>query len=582
MFKILKKMNVLLDGRQKATMAVLLVMMLIGAILEAGSIAIVIPVVTIIMDADAAANNAIIGILYTHNPFATKQGMDLAIMISLIVAFIVKNVYLYYEQKFMYKFVYTNQFRTSERMMRNYLRRDYEFYLSADTSVIQRNITADVNNMYALILSVLQLVSEGIIFVAIGAFLLVSDPLMTLCISALLVVTLVVIKIWLKPIMYKAGKDNQDYYSGLFKHISETVMGIKEVKVAGRERYFIDEYCECGQGYVNAVQKYTLFNNIPRLIIETVCVAGMVIYFIYLYMNGSDSTETISILGAFAVALSRLMPSANRINNQLNNIAFFEPYFMNVSDGLQNEIDDKNVDVSFMEVPKEKLPVKDSIELKDIRYFYPTRPDKIILDGANMSIPIGGAIGIVGTTGSGKSTIIDIMLGMLKLNEGSITADGVDVLAPDNYRRWLKNIGYIPQVIFMLDDTILANVAFGVPKDEISEERIWEVLKEAQLDEFVKSLPDGLQTGIGERGLQLSGGQRQRIGIARALYADPEILVMDEATSALDDETEKAIIESTNRLIGTKTLIIIAHRLQTIEKCDHVYRIENGKAVLER
>ena len=189
-------------------------------------------------------------------------------------------------------------------------------------------------------------------------------------------------------------------------------------------------------------------------------------------------------------------------------------------------------------------------------------------------------MGIVGTSGAGKSTVVDILLGLLEVKSGQILADGQDVKT--RYRAWLKNIGYIPQMIFMLDDTIRKNVAFGVPEDKIDEERLWEVLKEAQLDEFIKTLPEGLDTGIGERGIRLSGGQRQRIGIARALYNNPEVLILDEATSALDNDTEAAIMESINRLHGKKTLIIIAHRLQTIEKCDMVYRVENGKAELER
>ena len=219
------------------------------------------------------------------------------------------------------------------------------------------------------------------------------------------------------------------------------------------------------------------------------------------------------------------------------------------------------------------------ITMKDITYSYPNS-DKLIFDHADLEIPVGAAVGIVGTSGAGKSTVVDIMLGLLEPKNGTIYADDVDVKT--QYRGWLKNVGYIPQMIFMLDDTIRRNVAFGVPDDKIDEARLWEVLKEAQLDEFIKTLPEGLDTSIGERGIRLSGGQRQRIGIARALYEDPEVLILDEATSALDGDTEAAIMASINRLHGKKTLIIIAHRLQTIEKCDMVYRVENGKAVLER
>ncbi len=252
---------------------------------------------------------------------------------------------------------------------------------------------------------------------------------------------------------------------------------------------------------------------------------------------------------------------------------------MGVSDNLQEEIGDARVDMSFATDEEEKLPLKQSIELKDIVYAYPNS-DKLIFDHADLTIPVGSAVGIVGTSGAGKSTLVDILLGLLEVREGSILADGQNVKG--HYRKFLKNIGYIPQMIFMLDDTIRRNVAFGVQDGKVDEDRVWEVLREARLDEFVKSLPEGLDTGIGERGIRLSGGQRQRIGIARALYYDPEVLILDEATSALDNDTEGAIMESINSLHGRKTLIIIAHRLQPIAKCELVYRVEDGKLVRER
>lgn len=579
MGKILKKLNVLLDKKQKWTMVGLLVMMLIGAMLEVASIGIVVPVVSIVMDENAINDGGIVQTLYEILPVNSVRQFTVVIMLSLIAAFIIKNIFLFIQQKFMLSFVYGNQFSTSERLMKNYLRKGYEFYLNADTSVVQRNITSDVNNMYALILALLQLLSEGIVFACLVAVLFWQDPVMTVLVTVVLLAVLFIIKVVLKPLMHKAGEDNQDFYSGLYKLISQTVMGIKEVKIAGKEQYFVDEYITCGRGYVNAVQKYSLYNNVPRLLIETVMIICMVGYMLYLLLKGTGVETMIPTISAFGVAAMRLLPSANRINNQLNTIAFCEPFFMGVSDGLQDEINGENIDMSFAKESDTKLPVKKVIELKDITYAYPNT-DKLIFDHADLSIPVGSSVGIVGTSGAGKSTVVDILLGLLKPQTGNIYADGVDVM--QEYRSWIKNIGYIPQMIFMLDSTIRENVAFGVARDKINEERIWEVLKEAQLDEFIETLPDGLDTTIGERGIRLSGGQRQRIGIARALYEDPEVLVLDEATSALDNDTEAAIMDSINRLHGKKTLVIIAHRLQTIEKCDMIYRVENGKATLEK
>ena len=581
MGKILKKLNKLLDRKQKSFMVLLVFMMLIGALLETASVTLIIPVISVVMDPEAITENKYVAPLYDALGMKTSQDFTVLVMLSLIGAFVLKNIYLYVQQKVLYKFVYTNQFRTSERMMKNYIRRPYEYFLNADTAVIQRSITSDVNNMYALILSLLTLVSETIVAVFLVAVLLFAEPRMTIMISVLLLITLFVIKLALKPVMKKAGQDNQDFYSSLFKWISQTVTGIKEVKIGGRESYFVDEYIKCGRGYVDAVQKYTLYSNVPRLLIETICVAAMVLYMLFLILSGQDGTEMMAILSAFGVAVVRLMPCANRINNQINNISYFEPFLMGVSDNLQDDIGDASTDMEDLMPVSEKLPVKEKVILEHITYHYPNT-EKLIFDDASIEIPVGKSIGIVGSSGAGKSTIVDVLLGLLRMQNGTIKADGVDVMDGANYRKWLKNVGYIPQSIFMLDDTIRKNVAFGVPEDKISEERIWEVLKEAQLDEFVRSLPEGLETGIGERGVRLSGGQRQRIGIARSLYEDPEILILDEATSALDNDTEAAIMDSINHFMGKKTLIIIAHRLQTIEKCDMVYRVENGKLMKER
>ena len=579
MKQIFKKLNLLLDKKQKRTMCGLIVLMIIGAILQTAGVGMLVQTVTVIIDPAAVEKSKLVGTVYEWLGFTDYGSFSIAVMALLILIFVVKNVFLFVQQKLTFAFVYTNQFRTSERMMRNYLRRGYEYFLNADTAVVQRSITSDVNKMYALILALLQLMSDGAVSLFVVCYCLTQSGAMMLLLAAVLVILMILIKKVLKPIMYRAGKENQDYYSGLFKWISQTVQGIKEVKVAGKEQYFVGEYRKCGRGYVNAVQRYSLYNNIPKLLIETACVAVMMGYMIFLTAAGRSTGDMLETLSTLAAAAFVLLPCVNRINNQINSIAYFEPFFMGVSDNLQDEISGEKVDMSFAAEEEEKLPVTRSIELKGITYAYPNT-DKLIFDHTDMSIPVGRAVGIVGTSGAGKSTMADILLGLLEVREGAVYADGVDV--KQHYRKWMKNIGYIPQMIFMLDDTIRRNVAFGVPEDRIDEERLWEVLREAQLDEFVKSLPQGLDTGIGERGIRLSGGQRQRIGIARALYHDPEVLVLDEATSALDNDTEKAIMDSINRFYGRKTLIIIAHRLQTIEQCDIVYRVEEGKVKIER
>ena len=583
MKKILKKLDILLDNKQKRTMLLLVFFMLIGAALELLGVGLVYQAAGIITDPDILENSKTLAGVYGALHMEDMAEFTMFIMGALVAVFALKNAYLFFQNKLQFKFVYSNQFATSRRMMINFMQRPYEYYLNADTSVIQRSITSDVNNMYGLILNLLQLVSEMIVFVFLTVYCLTMDVVMTGTVAALLIVVLGGIKWILKPIMRKAGEENQDFYSGLYKWIDQSVMGIKEIKVANKESYFINEYCKCGAGYVNAVQRYNLYNATPRLLIETVAIAGMILYMMLRIANGTPVTEIMPQLTTLAVAAMRLIPSANRINNYLTSIAYFEPFFMGVTDNLQEEIRDESVNYDEEAYRKkkdvEKLPVKKEILLKGITYKYPNS-DVLIFDRATMQIPVGKSVGIVGTSGAGKTTAVDIMLGLLRLQSGEILADGVEVR--EHYESWLKNIGYIPQTIFMIDSTIRKNVAFGCADEDIDDEKVWMALKEAQLDEFVRGLPEGLDTGIGERGIRLSGGQRQRIGIARALFEDPEVLVLDEATSALDNDTEAAIMESINHLHGRKTLIIIAHRLQTIEKCDIVYRVEEGSVTKVR
>ena len=576
---ILRKLGKLLDQKQKNTMCLLILMMFVGAVLQTLGIGLLVEVVKIAVDPEAVQDSRTAGAIYRWVGSPDFRVFSASVMALLAVVFLVKNLFLYFQLKATYAFVYTNQFRTSERMMRNYLRRHYEFYLNADTAVVQRNITSDVNNMYALILCLLQLTSDGIMSLFVVSYCFWKNGMLMLIMAAVMLVLMFIVKKVLKPIMYQAGKDNQDYYSGLFKWISQSVQGMKDVKISGKESYFVEEYRKCGKGYVNAVQKYSLYNSIPKLLMETACVATMMIYMIVKVLNGAPTETLMEAISTIGAAAFVLLPAVNRINNQINSMAYFEPFFMGVADNLQDEISGDKVDFTDFEKPVEKLPVKKEIHLKDISYAYPNT-EKLIFDHAELLVPVGKSVGIVGTTGAGKSTVVDIMLGLLDLKEGQVLADGRNVM--ENYRGWLMNVGYIPQMSFMLDASIRKNVAFGVSDDQIDEDRVWEVLREAQLDEFIKTLPEGLDTCIGERGIRLSGGQRQRISIARALYDDPEVLILDEATSAVDNDTEAAIMESINHFQGKKTLLIIAHRLQTIEKCDMVYRVQDGKIVQER
>ena len=314
-----------------------------------------------------------------------------------------------------------------------------------------------------------------------------------------------------------------------------------------------------------------------------VSVCSTLAFIAFMIYKGKEIETLLPTLGAFAMAAMKLMPSANRIVAAINQVVFQEPSLNKLI--VDIEMFEKD-EIEYNKYRKQdkceienKLSFNNKIELRKITYNY-QNSDRLILDDADMVIPIGKSIGIVGASGAGKTTVVDILLGVLLAKKGEILADGINVM--NHYSEWLSHIGYIPQSIFMLDDDIKSNVAFGVSKEEQNEERVWKALREAQLEEFVRNLPEGINTQIGERGMRLSGGQRQRIGIARALYNDPDLMVFDEATSALDNETEAAVMDSINSLHGKKTMIIIAHRLQTIANCDIVYKVENGKIMRER
>mgnify|MGYP000162696236 CR=1 FL=1 len=426
MVKIFKKMMVLLDARQKRIMVLQLILMLIGAILETAGISMVVPVMQVVLEENAVAKHRYLQVICElfHIDKENTTAVMVFVMMALILMFVLKNVFLFFQQKSQLKFVYTNQFATSRRMMINFMQRPYEYYLNADTSVIQRSITSDVNNMYGLILAMLQLFSEGVIFVGLVIVVaFISGIKITIIVAALLIAVLLLIMFILKPIMKKAGVENQDYYSGLYKWIDQSVMGIKEIKIANKESYFINEYSKCGNGYVSAVQRYNLYNATPRLLIETVAVAGMIIFMMLQLLNGIEASEVITQLSALAVVAMRLVPCANRINNHLTSISYFEPFFMGVSDHLQDDIRDKNVNYDAeayrQKIDVQKMEIRDKIELKDIVYKYPNS-ETLIFDHADMVIPIGQSVGIVGTTGAGKSTVVDIMLGLLKLQQGQI------------------------------------------------------------------------------------------------------------------------------------------------------------------
>lgn len=571
----LVKLFSILSKRQKKNVAGIGVMILIGAMLETLGVSMIVPLAQAIMDAQALEGNPYVILVMDWLQLKEMRQFVILLLFLVVAVFVLKNAYLLVMNYVQAKFVNNNQFLTVNYMLEEYLNRPYEFYLNADIPTVFRTVDSDVPKVFTVLMEFISLLTEIVVAIFLCAVLLVVDPVMTIVIAGILLfMTVLIVKV-VKPKLNALGQENQAIQARMGKWRNQSIFGIKDVKVLHKEQYFVDNFSVHSKKGADLNSKYVVFNNAPRLLIETICICGLLSYMAISIILGKEVNELATQIMAFAVAAIRLMPSVNRINTHLTNIAFFAPSVDYIYENVdfRDYKEERKFGSTRIEAG-EPIEVKDSIRLNQITYAYPNTT-KLILDQADMNIPIGSSVGIIGPSGAGKTTAVDILLGLLDSQGGSITCGGKNVM--DNYADWLSHIGYIPQVIYLTDDPIRDNIAFGVNRDEIDDERIWKVLEEAQMKEFVEQLPQGLDTSVGERGVRISGGQRQRIGIARALYHNPEILVFDEATSALDTETETAIMEAIDKFHGRKTLIIIAHRLRTIENCDLVYRVEKGK-----
>lgn len=571
--KLVKELNYILDKKQKSHLAILAVLILIGGILEAVGVTAILPVAAAIIQPD---NPYVIWIGEVLG-IEDSRTLIVVILVALMLLYIVKSIYMIFLQYVQNRFIANNRNRMISRVLREFLNRPYEFYLDADIPTVFRITDADIPQVFSMLLNLILMTTEAVVAVCLGIVsLIVSFKITCFMIFILLLMTLVITKV-LKPNLSKYGEKNLKVQSRIAKWRIEAIYGIKDVKVLHRESFFADNYEETGKIGAGIARRYAILNALPRILMETVFLVSILGYLAFDIGGGADVVALVPQLAALSVAASRLLPSVSRINTYMTNVAYEQPCL----DFLYENLDMNKLAIAGSKTNKETwdaqaLSLTKEIRMEQIEYAYPNT-DKDIFSGADMEIPKGKSVGIMGTSGAGKSTIVDILLGLLTVRKGSITCDGRDIF--ENYPSWLAMIGYIPQSIYLVDEPIRNNIAFGIADKEISDERIWEVLEEAQLKEFVKSLPQGLDTTIGDRGVRLSGGQRQRIGIARALYHNPEILVFDEATSALDNETEKVLMEAINGFHGRKTMIIIAHRLNTIEQCDIIYKVENGKII---
>ena len=574
---LLKKLSAILDRGQKIRILGLMVLILIGGLLETASASLILPLVSAILDEEKFAENRYVMQIRELLGIESIRTFTLCMLGFIIAIYIFKAVFLILQTYLLARFANKNRARCTTNLLWQFLHRPYEYYLYAETSDIIRTIYGDMDNIFNLLLQCMNFASELVVSMCLGVFLLITDWKMCLLMVLLLgVLTLINVKV-IKKHLNIAGEGSRITQAGMYKWILQGASGIKDVKVLRKEYYFTDRYSDSAEGYADNQIKYNVLTNLPRLLIEAVAILGILIYVMISMLMGVNIASLMTTIAAFAVAAMRLLPSVNRLNTYIANIAYFEPALDFIYENVNTKgLSEENVLITHN--PTEEyvpaLSFKDKIELNDITFAYPNT-DKNIFTHADMTVPIGASVGVVGASGAGKSTIVDIMLGLLEVRSGEILCDGIDAM--EHYPEWLSHIGYIPQTIYMLDDSIRRNIAFGVEDSDIDDDRVWAVLKEAQMMDFVKDLPDGLDAQIGERGVRISGGQRQRLGIARALYHNPQILIFDEATSALDNDTETAIMDAIDSLHGQKTMVIIAHRLRTIENCDIIYEVKDEK-----
>ena len=574
---LLKKLSAILDRGQKIRILGLMVLILIGGLLETASASLILPLVSAILDEEKFAENRYVMQIRELLGIESIRTFTLCMLGFIIAIYIFKAVFLILQTYLLARFANRNRARCTTNLLWQFLHRPYEYYLYAETSDIIRTIYGDMDNIFNLLLQCMNFASELVVSLCLGVFLLITDWKMCLLMVLLLgVLTLINVKV-IKKHLNIAGEGSRITQAGMYKWILQGASGIKDVKVLRKEYYFTDSYSDSAEGYADNQIKYNVLTNLPRLLIEAVAILGILIYVMISMLMGVNIASLMTTIAAFAVAAMRLLPSVNRLNTYIANIAYFAPALDFIYENVNTKgLSEENVLITHN--PTEEyvpaLSFKDKIELNDITFAYPNT-DKNIFTHADMTVPIGASVGVVGASGAGKSTIVDIMLGLLEVKSGEILCDGIDAI--EHYPEWLSHIGYIPQTIYMLDDSIRRNIAFGVDDSDIDDDRVWAVLKEAQMMDFVKDLPDGLDAQIGERGVRISGGQRQRLGIARALYHNPQILIFDEATSALDNDTETAIMDAIDSLHGQKTMVIIAHRLRTIENCDIIYEVKDEK-----
>jgi len=564
----------LLSVPQRKKIAILFVFMLFGMVLETFGIALILPVLGIITNPNFLIDYPIAGNISAYFGSPTKIQLVVGSMIMLSFAFLIKSIFLIYMGWKQSQFHADLRVFMSKKLFSGYMYQPYTFHLQRNSAELIRNITGELFEFLVTISSVMTLVAEVLVLIGISVLLFIVEPYGFISVIGLITVLGSVFYFFTQKKILKWGGERQHHDGKLLQHLQQGLGGVKDAKLLGCEGEFIKQYLYHTSRSAYIGIRYGLYQMIPRYLFDLMAVISMTALVLIMVAQGKPVETFVTSLGIFAVAAFRLMPSANRLLNSLQSLK----YNMPVVERIYNEMNMFNTLSSKHNNTRDILPFKKNMHIKNITYNYPNS-EKAVLSNINITILRGSSVGFIGSSGSGKSTLIDVILGLLKPIEGSVLIDELDI--QNNLRKWQNQIGYVPQNIYFTDDTIRKNIAFGLPEDKIDDTAVNNAIQKAELMDFIESLPSGINTMIGERGVRMSGGQQQRVGIARALYYNPNILVLDEATSALDNNTEKNVMRSINKLKGEKTIIIVAHRLSTVSECDKIYHFEQSKLVQE-
>lgn len=568
----------ILTKKQKRYCVGLTFAMLIGGALEAVGIGAILPLISIMGQPDWLERHTNIAQFVSHMGVTGHVQFIILCSIGLIILYLIKNAYLAWQLRMQINFAMKNQILYASELFKSYLAKPYIFHVNHNTAILMRNVGGGAVTAFSgILIPTLQLLTEVVTGFVIWVMLVAVDPFTAVIVAGFLAIVLyALIKAFRRKIADQGQIQNQ--YSGeMGRWVNQGLGAIKETKVFRKEIYFSNEYVAAYKRFGDANRIFSFLNQLPRLFIEAIVVIALLLLIVFKLVQGYAPMEIVPLLGVLALAAFRMMPCANRIVNLSNGIKFQMPLFNELYDEFC-EIRDRielGKSQELLSESVEKLPFTKELCVDHLAFQYPEGQHEVLQD-VSFAVPKGSFVGIVGPSGAGKTTFVDILLGLLTPTGGRISVDGVDIQS--NIRGWQANLSYVPQSIYLIDGTIKENVALGIAPEDFDEELLIQVLKMAELYDFVQELPNGVNTRVGERGVKLSGGQRQRIGIARALYYKPEVLVLDEATSALDNETEKSITDTILKLKGQITIIAIAHRVSTLENCDFKVKFEDGKA----